>query len=91
MQQVPYTVDLQWNRASNLEPSGPNAKTLPLGHRGFLNKAQGQSLRVAGIKKLHVSRMANFMFHSRMGTPRNLYIYASNGETKNVVYPKALE
>ncbi|GBO29328.1 hypothetical protein AVEN_184184-1 [Araneus ventricosus] len=28
--------DLQWNRVSNLEPSGPKTKTLPLGHRGLL-------------------------------------------------------
>ncbi|GBN59286.1 hypothetical protein AVEN_201964-1 [Araneus ventricosus] len=25
----------QWNRVSNLEPSGPKAETLPLGHRGL--------------------------------------------------------
>ncbi|GBM24450.1 hypothetical protein AVEN_41098-1 [Araneus ventricosus] len=31
----PYTVD-QWNRVSNLEPSDPEAETLPLGHRGLL-------------------------------------------------------
>ncbi|GBM58174.1 hypothetical protein AVEN_163941-1, partial [Araneus ventricosus] len=31
---APYTADLQWNRVSNLEPSGPKAETLPLGHRG---------------------------------------------------------
>ncbi|GBN00848.1 hypothetical protein AVEN_89216-1 [Araneus ventricosus] len=30
-----YTADLQWNRVSNLEPSGPKAETLPLGHRGL--------------------------------------------------------
>ncbi|GBM56615.1 hypothetical protein AVEN_155957-1 [Araneus ventricosus] len=28
-----YTVDLQWNRVWNFLPSGPEAKTLPLGHR----------------------------------------------------------
>ncbi|GBN77542.1 hypothetical protein AVEN_247067-1 [Araneus ventricosus] len=28
------TADLQWNRASSLGPSGPDAETLPLGHRG---------------------------------------------------------
>ncbi|GBL53426.1 hypothetical protein AVEN_119991-1 [Araneus ventricosus] len=33
-QQVPYTADLQWNRVSNLEPSGPKAETIPLGHCG---------------------------------------------------------
>ncbi|GBN93171.1 hypothetical protein AVEN_50889-1 [Araneus ventricosus] len=26
--------ELQWNRVSNLEPSGPKAEILPLGHRG---------------------------------------------------------
>ncbi|GBO31723.1 hypothetical protein AVEN_251284-1, partial [Araneus ventricosus] len=26
--------DLQWNRASNLVPSGPKAETMPLGHHG---------------------------------------------------------
>ncbi|GBO22631.1 hypothetical protein AVEN_181599-1 [Araneus ventricosus] len=34
VQWAPYTADLQWNRVSNLEPSGPRAETLPLGHRG---------------------------------------------------------
>ncbi|GBL85758.1 hypothetical protein AVEN_193202-1 [Araneus ventricosus] len=29
-----YTADLQCNRVSNLEPSGPKAETLSLGHRG---------------------------------------------------------
>ncbi|GBN35403.1 hypothetical protein AVEN_35408-1 [Araneus ventricosus] len=29
-----YTVDLQWNRVSNLEPSSPKAETLLLGHSG---------------------------------------------------------
>ncbi|GBM30211.1 hypothetical protein AVEN_165812-1 [Araneus ventricosus] len=28
------TVDLQWNWVSSLEPSGPEAETLPRGHRG---------------------------------------------------------
>ncbi|GBN20446.1 hypothetical protein AVEN_188504-1 [Araneus ventricosus] len=27
-----YTADLQWNRVTNLKPSGPETKTLPLGH-----------------------------------------------------------
>ncbi|GBO42796.1 hypothetical protein AVEN_270968-1, partial [Araneus ventricosus] len=36
MQQAEYTVDLQWNRVSNLKPSCPEADTLSLGHRGLL-------------------------------------------------------
>ncbi|GBL57894.1 hypothetical protein AVEN_58034-1, partial [Araneus ventricosus] len=30
------TTYLQWNRVSNLEPSGTKAETLPLGHRGLM-------------------------------------------------------
>ncbi|GBL79461.1 hypothetical protein AVEN_92624-1 [Araneus ventricosus] len=29
-----YTAYLQWVRASSLEPDGPKAETIPLGHRG---------------------------------------------------------
>ncbi|GBN74598.1 hypothetical protein AVEN_47142-1 [Araneus ventricosus] len=38
VQQSPYTGDLQRNRVSNLEPSGPKAETLSLGHRGPVKK-----------------------------------------------------
>ncbi|GBM63568.1 hypothetical protein AVEN_161140-1 [Araneus ventricosus] len=34
VQQSQYTTDLHWNRISNLEPFGPEAETLLLGHRG---------------------------------------------------------
>ncbi|GBN37912.1 hypothetical protein AVEN_91465-1 [Araneus ventricosus] len=37
----PYTADLQWNRVSNLRPSGPEVETLPLGHRGLVEVANG--------------------------------------------------
>ncbi|GBM57930.1 hypothetical protein AVEN_206003-1 [Araneus ventricosus] len=58
-----------------------------------INKAQGQSLKVASIN-LETPRFFHgrlYVVCSRVRTPRNLYIYALNGETKNVVYPKALE
>ncbi|GBM47242.1 hypothetical protein AVEN_133537-1 [Araneus ventricosus] len=35
VQQAPYTTALQWNRVWNLDPSGTEADTLPLGHRGL--------------------------------------------------------
>ncbi|GBM49741.1 hypothetical protein AVEN_36359-1 [Araneus ventricosus] len=42
----PHTrADLQWNRVSNLEPSGPKAETLPLGHRGP-RSSSGESLKL---------------------------------------------
>ncbi|GBN26805.1 hypothetical protein AVEN_111358-1 [Araneus ventricosus] len=34
VQQAP-TADLQWNRVSDLQPSGPRVRTLPLDHRGL--------------------------------------------------------
>ncbi|GBO24706.1 hypothetical protein AVEN_142736-1 [Araneus ventricosus] len=43
--QAPYTADLQWNRVSNLESSGPKAETLPLGHRGPMAKKTLSSLK----------------------------------------------
>ncbi|GBN47184.1 hypothetical protein AVEN_258699-1 [Araneus ventricosus] len=33
---APYTADLQWNQVSNLKPSSPETKTLPLGQRPWL-------------------------------------------------------
>ncbi|GBL72273.1 hypothetical protein AVEN_115235-1 [Araneus ventricosus] len=34
LQQAQYTMDLQWNRVSNLECSDPEAETLALDHSG---------------------------------------------------------
>ncbi|GBO43083.1 hypothetical protein AVEN_211791-1 [Araneus ventricosus] len=35
VQQAQYMTLLQWNRVSNLEPTGPKSDTLPLGNRGL--------------------------------------------------------
>ncbi|GBN00670.1 hypothetical protein AVEN_201171-1 [Araneus ventricosus] len=35
--QAPYTADRQWNWVSILEPSGPKAEILQLGHRGLIS------------------------------------------------------
>ncbi|GBN77269.1 hypothetical protein AVEN_130965-1 [Araneus ventricosus] len=43
VQQAPYTADLQWNRVSNLRPSGPKVETLPLGHRGLETEIGNQA------------------------------------------------
>ncbi|GBN09669.1 hypothetical protein AVEN_33508-1 [Araneus ventricosus] len=40
VQRTPYTADFQWNRFSNLEPSGPEAETLLLGHCGLEHFAE---------------------------------------------------
>jgi ATP-dependent DNA helicase PIF1 len=58
-----------------------------------INKAQRQSLRVAGINLENpcFSHGQLYVACSRVGTPKQLYIYAPERKTKNVVYPKALE
>ncbi|GBM75262.1 hypothetical protein AVEN_154551-1 [Araneus ventricosus] len=43
------TADLRWNLVSNLEPSGSEAETLPLGYRGLTencNTKENCNLRV---------------------------------------------
>ncbi|GBM75666.1 hypothetical protein AVEN_45554-1 [Araneus ventricosus] len=68
----PYTADLQWNRVSNLEPSGPKAETLPLGHRGlpFLTYKQPFDATI-----LHVSQICQKLsgFHMCMWCSSPMY------------------
>ncbi|GBM86812.1 hypothetical protein AVEN_169407-1 [Araneus ventricosus] len=40
VQQAPYTADLQCNQVSNVEPFGPKADALPVGHRGPFKRIQ---------------------------------------------------
>jgi ATP-dependent exoDNAse (exonuclease V) alpha subunit len=58
-----------------------------------INKAQGQSLSVAGVnlKSSCFSHGQVYVACSRVGTPRRLYIFAPGGQTTHVVYQKALE
>lgn len=58
-----------------------------------INKAQGQSLNVAGVnlETPCFSHGQLYVACSRVGTPNNLYIYAPNGKTNNIVYPQALK
>ncbi|XP_075197650.1 ATP-dependent DNA helicase Pif1-like [Anomaloglossus baeobatrachus] len=58
-----------------------------------INKAQGQSLKVVGID-LQFPCFSHGQLYgacSRVGTAQNLFVFASEGKTKNVVYQKALE
>lgn len=58
-----------------------------------INKAQGQSLRVAGLNLENpcFSHGQLYVACSRVGTPKNLFIFSANGKTKNIVYPLALQ
>jgi ATP-dependent DNA helicase PIF1 len=58
-----------------------------------INKAQGQSLQVCGLNLENpcFSHGQLYVACSRVGQPTNLFIFAKDGKTKNIVYPKALE
>lgn len=58
-----------------------------------INKFQGQSLQVCGINLENpcFSHGQLYVACSRVEKPSDLYIYAPEGKTKNIVYPKALE
>jgi hypothetical protein len=58
-----------------------------------INKAQGQSLAVAGVN-LETSCFSHGQLYvacSRVGTPKSLYVFATAGQTKNVVYSSVQE
>lgn len=58
-----------------------------------INKGQGQTLKVAGLdlSRPCFSHGQLYVGCSRVGSPKNLFIYAPNEITKNVVYPLALK
>lgn len=58
-----------------------------------INKAQGQSLQVCGLNLANpcFSHGQLYVACSRVGKPTDLYVYAPDGQTKNIVYPKALQ
>jgi len=58
-----------------------------------INKAQGQSLEVVGLNLAEpvFSHGQLYVGCSRVGNPNNLFIYAPQGKTTNVVYHEALQ
>ena len=57
-----------------------------------INKAQGQSLKVAGIvlEEACFAHGQLYVACSRVGSPTNLFNFAPEGKTKNIVYRQAL-
>ena len=57
-----------------------------------INKAQGQTLKVAGLQLQEpcFSHGQLYVGCSRVGSVNNLYVYAPCGRTKNIVYQEAL-
>ncbi|GFW30504.1 ATP-dependent DNA helicase PIF1 [Trichonephila clavipes] len=58
-----------------------------------INKAQGQSLQVCGLNLENpcFSHGQLYVACSRVGKPSNLFVYAPDGKTRNIVYPTALQ
>lgn len=58
-----------------------------------INKSQGQSLSVCGINLENpcFSHGQLYVACSRVGNPTNLFIYAPENKTNNIVYKKALQ
>jgi len=58
-----------------------------------INKAQGQSLKIAGIHLQNPCFWHGQLYVacSRVGHPSNLHILAPGGKTWNIVYPAALQ
>ena len=56
-------------------------------------KAQGQSLEVCGLdlEQPCFSYGQLYVACSRVGKPKNLFVYAPGGKIRNTTYPKALE
>ncbi|GFX88198.1 ATP-dependent DNA helicase [Trichonephila clavipes] len=57
------------------------------------NKAQGQSLQVCGLNLENpcFSHGQLYVACSRVGKPSDLFVYAPDGKTRNIVYPTALQ
>jgi len=58
-----------------------------------INKSQGQSLKVAGVTLPTpcFSHGQLYVAFSRVGAPSNLYVFAPENKTKNIVYQQALQ
>ncbi|GFW06033.1 ATP-dependent DNA helicase [Trichonephila clavipes] len=58
-----------------------------------INKAQGQSLQVCGLNLENpcFSHGQLYVACSRVGKPSDLFVYAPDGKTRNIVYPAALQ
>ena len=59
----------------------------------FINKAQGQSLKVADIhlETPYFSHGQLYVVCARVGIEKNLYVFAPDGKTRNIVYQIALQ
>ncbi|GFU96236.1 ATP-dependent DNA helicase [Trichonephila clavipes] len=58
-----------------------------------INKAQGQSLKMCGLNLQNpcFSHGQLYVACSRVGKPSDLFVYAPDGKTRNIVYPTALQ
>lgn len=82
-------------------PMIPNDSPIPFKRLQFpirlafamtINKAQGQTMQICGVDLENhcFSHGQLYVAFSRVGKPDNLFVYAENGETKNIVHELAL-
>ncbi|GBO30935.1 hypothetical protein AVEN_62394-1 [Araneus ventricosus] len=77
--------DLQWNRVSNMEPSGPTAETLPLGHHVLKTSRNVQLLCDLGSVDLHSPSCSGLEpDHYCLGIARGLFWYPRLGWVPHV-------
>jgi ATP-dependent DNA helicase PIF1 len=58
-----------------------------------INKSQGQTMKVVGVnlETPCFSHGQLYVACSRVGSPKNLHIFAPEGKTRNIVYQQALK
>ncbi|GBM64031.1 hypothetical protein AVEN_252142-1 [Araneus ventricosus] len=83
--QAPYTVDLQWNRVSNLRPSCPEVETLPLGRAAFLEGFKCLHVIMPLIEGKNENKMSNLSEHKGVDLTAYSHAVFNTFKSKNLL------